>query len=1203
MLLAAVLVLVSPIGFSEDIELYISDVVRQAGKSTKVLIVFDTSGSMAKTHTVAEEFKASNTYAPEGSAHAYSDGAIYFNKGGVDNTSTIPSSPSDARRFLAEINSCETSKAILAEFGTYTGKIREYTFRGNSGTWGELPDNNGLNIEVLDCEDDAYIVDSQDTVVNAGSRINADGLLPGYPVNEQGTKQSPVYHDNSVTASTTNVNWSSGAYVTLYTAKYLRWYYGQSVLEVTESRMETAQKSMTNVINTTPSVDFGLELFNFNSRGADGGRVVAGIKKMDTVNKANLLDIINNKISANGATPLCESIYEASQFFAGSGIEFGDDDRNVPSYNYHKNKPPMDTSIIASDNKYISPFNNCASSIAHIILITDGEPTLDHAADSLIKDMTTKVLRVDGEGTPIFDESGNPIYDDKTFVGSPYTLDGSNSYLPALAGWMSEYDVNSTLDDKQTVVTHTIGFSAGAAAATGLLKETARQGKGQYFSAKSGLELTQALISILNKLPQSNDSLTAASVAANNFDRTQTLDSVYYTMFEPQTGSRWQGNLKKYKAKGGKITGVGGADAICEVNDRSTFCQTSQSYWSATVDGDIVGKGGVVGWFNSKTPSDRTLYMDAGVNQLVEFNRTNLETAFTDEAGLATELGVAGLVDENGNSIESTVIDEMLAWAVGTDIDDENNDEDKTDMRKDVFGDPLHSKPAVINYGTSIRIIIGTNSGAFHMFEDSGDTVKENWAFMPKEFIKNIKPLRDNFSSSNKVYGIDGEISVFQNDINGDGTIDGTDTVWVFFGLRRGGSSYYAVDISNPDSPKLMWHIDSATAGFKELGQSWSKPKVGFSKLNTSGHTASPVLFIGGGYDVNKDSAGPASPDTKGRAIYMLDAKTGGILWSTLPLGGTTNFPGIDSIASPIGILDTTSNGLVDRLYVGDTGGNIWRVDMPGTIKSEFSVFKLASLGGGLDDQRFFNEPSLVKTFISEVIETTVTDTGGGTTTMTVHQEIPYVAILIGSGDRSNPLGKDTSDTLYMIKDSNIITQTFSGSTVPPTPLIINKTDLYDYTDNPFSQTMTTQEEETLQLAVSKKSGWYIDLLQSGEKSTAPAIMLKGVVTFFTYTPAISGAIVDCKPPEGSGWLYKVDLALGVRKHNVTEGVRAGDPRGFKISNDLPGGITLVVLPFDDGDPTTDDGTKTYELIGKDLREGANVFNTQRTYLYSTENQ
>ena len=63
-----------------------------------------------------------------------------------------------------------------------------------------------------------------------------------------------------------------------------------------------------------------------------------------------------------------------------------------------------------------------------------------------------------------------------------------------------------------------------------------------------------------------------------------------------------------------------------------------------------------------------------------------------------------------------------------------------TDIRYDVFGDPLHSKPLVINYGGSandqdVRIILGTNAGFLHMFDDNGATVDETWAFMPKEFF------------------------------------------------------------------------------------------------------------------------------------------------------------------------------------------------------------------------------------------------------------------------------------------------------------------------------------------------------------------------------------------------------------------------------------------------------------------------------------
>jgi type IV pilus assembly protein PilY1 len=539
------------------------------------------------------------------------------------------------------------------------------------------------------------------------------------------------------------------------------------------------------------------------------------------------------------------------------------------------------------------------------------------------------------------------------------------------------------------------------------------------------------------------------------------------------------------------------------------------------------------------------------------------------------------------------------------DVDDEDKDGNKTDMRADVFGDPLHSKPLVVNYGTSIRIVIGTNAGALHMFEDAGDTVSEKWAFMPSELFPNITGLRDNFSSADKIYGIDGQITSHVSDKDGDGVIETGDSVWIFFGLRRGGDSYYAMDISSPDSPSIMWHIKGGSTGFEELGQTWSQPKVGYSKLNLTGNVASPVLFFGGGYDINKDNDGAGTADGKGRSVYMVDAKTGALKWSMAPSGGDTAFGGTDSIPSSIGLLDSNGNGLVDRLYTGDTGGNVWRVDMPDDTKADFSVFKLASLGGDTNatDKRFFYEPSIVRTFIAETIETEVVDEDGVTSTITVHQEKPYDAILIGSGDRSNPLGTDTADSFFMIKDEHIKTQTFAADTTPATPSAIEKSDLFDFTTDRFAQTMTSQERETLELAVSAKSGWFINFTQTGEKSTAAAIVIHGIVYYTSFTPPeFAAALVDCKPPTGKGWLYAVDLALGTKRYDwLAESSDNREDRIALISEQFLGSPTLIVLPDDPDDPKSDSTGNL--IVGRKIIGVDFSLKTMRTYLYTTEDK
>ena len=132
---------------------------------------------------------------------------------------------------------------------------------------------------------------------------------------------------------------------------------------------------------------------------------------------------------------------------------------------------------------------------------------------------------------------------------------------------------------------------------------------------------------------------------------------------------------------------------------------------------------------------------------------------------------------------------------------------------------------------------------------------------------------------------------LYTRDIGLDGTIDASagDKAYVFFGLRRGGSMYYALDISNPGSPSFMWKIDPTTPGFSELGQSWSIPVVtkipGYYDTVNGRKVYKPVLIFGAGYDTNKDGTGVATADSMGRGIFIVDATTGALVWSVTPAG------------------------------------------------------------------------------------------------------------------------------------------------------------------------------------------------------------------------------------------------------------------------------------------------------------------------------
>jgi len=1157
------LLLVSQVSLAEDIELYLRETIKQKQVRPKVLIIFDDSGSMRKI-----DDNSTATYDP---IKIYGTPAsvnyIYYTKSGdsIDELTL-----DDSRKFARAINGCQTSHAILNDTGFYSGKVKRYKFNDSGdGKWRSFPSNNGSYIKVVDCEDDVDF----NNPVNAQDK-DGNTLPSGYPLNNKGSQALPIYYTTSKADS--NASWDANT-VTLYSANYVRWYIENP--PAPRSRLEVAKESVTNLINSAPGIDFGLEVFNANYDGRyHGGRILHGIKETTDSAKAQLLTIIDN-LTHDGNTPLCESLYESYRYLGGKDVYYGNGKHST------RDVPDRDLTV-ETGNKYITPFINCDETI-YVVIISDGEPTSDNSADAKIKAL------------------GNISSSDNFVISSLKT-----SYLPALAGWMYNNDINTTISGNQNAEVHTIGFGTdlvdetGNTDAAGVLIEAAKRGGGNYFPATDSASLTSALTSFLSTINPTNNSLTSASVASNNFDRTETLDSIYYAMFQPARGARWQGNLKKYKVIDGIQKGFKGVAAINSLTGH--FSENVQSYWSSVKDGNSVVEGGVAEMLRNKT--DRVIYSDlGGSNGLVKltYAKATSSSVYSNQTELAAGLDVAD---------DKMAIEQTLKWINGRDVDDDDDDTNTTENRIDVFGDPLHSKPVVINYGNDeIYIVVGTNHGVLHMFKDNDatNTIEETWAFMPKEFLPNINLLREYVNAGDKVYGVDGLITSHIVDRNGNGIVDGDDKVWLFFGYRRGGSSYYAMDVTKPAAPSVMWTIKGGQGDFKELGQTWSQPKIAYSKLNLVGSVAKPVLIFGGGYATSKDSytigGAGGEPDSKGKAIYMVDAETATVKWHLAPTGDTV-FSGTDSIPSSIAILDSDGDGLTDRLYAGDTGGNVWRVDMPGNDKSKFSVFKLAEFGSNATnaaDRRFFNEPSVVRTYITETINSGKNDSNGKA--IIVQQDIPYDAVLIGSGDRTNPLGTDTDDVFFMIKDTNIKTNQFTLSSVPAIPAPIKIDDLADYTNNPFAEYLTFEltnsqiiAKQSLSLAVSLKLGWYIELAQSGEKSTATALVINNVVYYTTYTPPAEN-VDSCELANGQGWLYAVDLSLGVNKYNwQAEDSKNREDRIAFISEQFLGVPTLIVTKTTNPDTNVEEPDGNI-IVGRKIIPVGFKLQTLRTYLYVTE--
>ena len=156
--------------------------------------------------------------------------------------------------------------------------------------------------------------------------------------------------------------------------------------------------------------------------------------------------------------------------------------------------------------------------------------------------------------------------------------------------------------------------------------------------------------------------------------------------------------------------------------------------------------------------------------------------------------------------------------------------------------------------------------------------------------------LYDNEAVTDREYGLDGNIRVVKNEVNDNGVIEPGlgERVLIYFGMRRGGSDYFGIDVTDRNAPTLLFRIGPNETGAKQLdgaGQSWSTPSV--AKINISGatqNTLQQVLVFGGGYDTVQDNGGYAL-DASGKQIFIVDSLSGNVLWYAGPTTDTTGEP------------------------------------------------------------------------------------------------------------------------------------------------------------------------------------------------------------------------------------------------------------------------------------------------------------------------
>ena len=488
------------------------------------------------------------------------------------------------------------------------------------------------------------------------------------------------------------------------------------------------------------------------------------------------------------------------------------------------------------------------------------------------------------------------------------------------------------------------------------------------------------------------------------------------------------------------------------------------------------------------------------------------------------------------------------------------------------MGGIVHSYPVQLTYSGTLddkgdltaardrSVLFGTMEGGLHIV--NAETGVEESVFVPAELLNDtVKSKALSAIATDAVapsHGMDGAWvadPAYKMETTKSGTVSTTKVtarrMSVYGGMRMGGNSYFGMDVLDPKNPKLLFRINNTVSGFVDMGQSWSKPVLASVRF---GGKIKRVMIVGGGYDQCYENpsfklggSGLSYPSgcngratAKGNAVYIVDAEDGSLIWSATYNSSANAADGTKylkhSIVSRISTLDRNSDGLVDHLYFGDLGGQVFRIDLNNNAADKSTlgkrVVRLANLASAITDTGYIATSS--NTYLDENAPRLYEPV-----TVTIHDQGSKTFILVGaaSGDRSTPLdvaplvGREgmlpatalsskPANNVYGIIDNDFaLTDLITGT---PTLTTVNKT-MADLVRNPqiLPEAVTSVIGRFFSAdGGALKHGWYRSLssLADGTEKAGGAFRREGGLKAYEEPMALTGHLmVSVYDPEGTG--------------------------------------------------------------------------------------
>jgi type IV pilus assembly protein PilY1 len=471
-------------------------------------------------------------------------------------------------------------------------------------------------------------------------------------------------------------------------------------------------------------------------------------------------------------------------------------------------------------------------------------------------------------------------------------------------------------------------------------------------------------------------------------------------------------------------------------------------------------------------------------------------------------------------------------------------------------------------------VYIAANDGMLHAFDatqnadgtKTSTSGKELWAYVPRAVYPNLGALTllKNFKP---VSGVDATPATRDVFFPNAGGTDGSWHTILVGGLRLGGRGVYALDITNPStvnegtaSSSVLWEFNAdmlpvasgaapapaapgTNPGGKpaDLGYTFGQPNIG--RL-ANGRWV--VLVPGGYFPDCKASDAPVGCSTNPTynsfsSLFVLDAQTGALI-NELKTPATIGTTPITSYGLSTPVLGDYNNDQVDDVaFAGDLLGQLWRYDLTNPDPSLWTV-TLAYKPATAYAQpitlmpRLFPDPATNKFIV-------VFGTG------------KYL------GAYDNTVGNQQQQSVYGIRDL--------GTTV------VGTTNLQQQTLSDFASTSGSTSGETLRgvtnnTVSSSQSGWYFNLIDTGERMVVTPTAL-----FDTNRVVITTLIPQSDDPcaaDDTGAVMVVNAATGGADGGLsslgggwTSGGVSYQPVGALVNNPPTGGTLPVATSVGGG--------------------------------------